>query len=465
MRANPDSRFGPLTVVVVALFLLCGTWTLGGFAFVPWNAVPTVGSSQSGAGLLAWSTQQTLSGTPFWETYCGSLSPQAPCADSQGITYVAPAGLMVVTDAHSSQAPAGAGRNSIVEFDPVTLQNLSELPVDCFPGVPFYPGNGSVVLVPCTNGAFTNFSVLEFDYATNALVATIPVPIWISSIAVDTQSGSFYGAGWNSSFAADSLVEFNPSPPWSVRETNVPGADFTLSIPSSYSAIVFDPLTARLILPSSGDSVLSMNPLTGTVTTIAELPSTVASLAIDTAADDLFATTTNPSTAVVLNAADYDLKAQISISNCVDNICAVPNDVNQVLADPSHGDAYLVSTTGLIGLNLSTLSTIGAIEDYGDGPQLSSAYFPAADRVFGTYEDILGGPGFFVQLSHGTYPVLTRLLWLSVPLATLALSLVAAAICFAVALRYRRPPPSLRANSPQEGVTRAADPHRPFGRM
>lgn len=142
----------------------------------------------------------------------------------------------------------------------------------------------------------------------------------------------------------------------------------------------------------------------------------------------------------VFDAASFALEARFTIPSCVQNDCASPNDVNEILVDPSHGDAYLVITVGLFSLNLSTLSLVGTTFDYGNGPEASSTYDPITDQIFSTYAIYQLGPGLLVQLHHGTVPVLTSLLWLPPVLGELTVFqlTVGGIVALAVWVRNRR---------------------------
>jgi hypothetical protein len=181
-----------------------------------------------------------------------------------------------------------------------------------------------------------------------------------------------------------------------------------------------------LIVPSTSSGLVAIDPTNGGVVAVLPLPSSPVALAVDPATDELFASSADPSSLTVFNATTYRAASTIPLPNCVRGDCVSPNDANQLLIDPTHGDAYLVSTDALFALNLSTLAIVAAVEDYGNGPELSSAYVPAVDRIFGTYLPAsIPGPGFMLQLDHGSYTVVSSILWLPTAIGIL----VAGALC------------------------------------
>ncbi len=166
---------------------------------------------------------------------------------------------------------------------------------------------------------------------------------------------------------------------------------------------------------------------------------TALAVTVDSGTNQILVSTFNPSSVEVFNAQSYAMEGQVGIPNCFNNICAQPNDVYQVLVDPTHGDAYLVSTIAFLTLNLSSLSMVGTVVGYGDGPQITAIYSPTSDRIFGTYSSIgMNGPGFVVQLFHGFYLMLTSLLWVPTAVGLLVCAAVVGALL--AVLRFRGPP-------------------------
>jgi hypothetical protein len=377
-----------------------------------------------GAGLLRVTSVQTLSGSAYWDTFCASQDPLASCAYPEGITYVAPGGIGVLTQTGWSAAHAYAtADDGIVEFDPVALENLSWRHVDCVPGIPFYPGSGTTVWISCASPQFTNYSVLEFDYATNTLAGQFPTSIYVAAFALDTQSGLIDAAGWNYTSGTAVVLTFSGSGPAGTPALDLTNVQFTPYFGNKVIAMTYDPASNSLVFPADGNGLLSVALSSGVATIVDQFLTPVSTVSFDPSNDQLFVATFDPSDVIVLNGGSFTPRATIPVPGCVEGECSVPDNVQTILFDPAHGDAYLVATVAIVGVNLTTFSTIGAIADYGDGPQESSAYVPAVDRVFGTFDAVgSNSPGIMVALSHGSFTTLSSLLWLPTSLGILALS-------------------------------------------
>jgi len=425
------SALGVGALSIAFLFVLLGSLSMGSPAFAA--SVATSNNWTLGAGVVTVGTVQNVTGTPYWETYCASS--QSACTVPVGVVYIPTSNTMVLTEMHTTAGGLAGGTNAIMEFSPDTLQSSPLLRLSCSPGVPFYPGSGVDVLVPCFNAtAYQPGTLLVLDEQTQSIVANLSMPFNVVSMAYDSSNGMIYmGANENV------LAMFNPANDTIVKVANVTGASFLESLPYNDYKMVFDAATDQLLLPTSTGELLGVNPATGVASTVLTLASYPVTLAIDPATGDLFASTSDPTTLEIFDAASYDLEANISIPNCV-LVCAEPNDVNQILIDPAHGDAYLDASVSLFTLNLSTLSIVSAFEDYGNGFQATAAYSPVSDRIFGTYGPLEVGPGFLIQLNHRTYPVVTTLLWLPTGPGTLTLATVVGSVLSLLYLRFARRP-------------------------
>jgi hypothetical protein len=436
-------------VGILSCTLLLGlVWAASQEGNVSASPVPTSTDWELGGGLVTLSTVQDVSATPYWETYCGSPYPQNSCTVPVGVAYVPASNLMVLSEMHTDVGGFSGGTDAIMEFNPDTLQSSPLVRLaGCAPEIPFYPGSGADVFVPCLNAtSYASGNLYVVNYQTESIVANVSMPFRAMSMAYDPSNGMIY-SGANE----DLLATIDPVNDSIVRTTNVTGASFSGTFPTNSYALVFDPVTDRLIGPSATGGLLSIDPATGVGTAVLSIPSTPLTLAVDSARGEIFVATVQPSSLLVLNATTFALEANVSIPDCVDNVCAEPNDVNQVLLDPAHGDAYLVATSALFTLNLSKLAVINALEDYGDGSQVSSAYAPVSDRIFGTYEAFQVGPGFLIQLSHGSFLAVTTLLWLPTNFGTLALAVVVGLVLAVLLGRPVRGPAPHPASGPPVG--------------
>ena len=297
--------------------------------------------------------------------------------------------------------------------------------------------------IPCFNSTWPhNSTVLGFDGLSGKIDANISMPIWAFVLSSDPENSEIYADGWNLSGGSDDFSEFNSSTSAPVAR-DVPSLEASEGRWGGTAPFAYDTVTGEIVFGAANDAVMELDPATGASSVVANLTSEPIALAIDPATNQIFVSTSNLSSVEVLNAANYAVESQIGIPNCFNNICADPNDVNQVLVDPSHGDAYLISTIAILTLNLSDLSVVGTIVGYGDGPQITATYLPSSDRIFGTYQGLgEDGPGLLVQLDHGFLLLLTSFLWLPPSAGVLVCAAAVGAICGLV--QFRGPPVSRR---------------------
>lgn len=416
-----------------------------------------------GNGFLTLSKVQSVSGSAYFDTFCANQEPFAACTSPVAVIDFPPTGDMILTqEGWTPSHYLDSSKNAIVEFDPATLENVSYLHLNCNPGAPFYPGAGVTVWIPCYNGTWShNTTLLGYDGVTAGIVANVTFPIWPFEMTVNPQTGEIYAynqdpPGWYLDFATFdplTLIAIGgsiPSPQY-YYERGGYGSTFPFN---------FDPADDSLIVGGTNQSLLAVNVSTGQSQVIAELPSYAEAAAVSIGSNEILVSTFNASSVEVLNAATYATEASISISNCFNGLCAQPNDVNEIVVDPAHGDAYLVSTIATLTLNLSSLSIVGTVVGYGDGPQVTAAYSPPVDRIFGTYLTLgMNGPGFMVQLVHGWYTVVSSLIWLPTSFGILLLAVVAGTIMGVVRLqgapvqvrsRQSKPPPPEPYLGPEE---------------
>ncbi|MCI4352707.1 MAG: hypothetical protein L3K14_04885 [Thermoplasmata archaeon] len=374
-----------------------------------------------GHGFVTVSPIQQVTLTSYWDNFnCPSPNPLRACVVPVGVEYIPPAGIMVLSEAQGICPFACSNtHNALVEIDPVRHLYGQPLPLDCYPRNPFFPGVGNDYFVPCFPSTGPT-SILSVDFRTNSIVSNVSDPVVANAMTYDPSNGMMYGGGGNALEAIDPLTGTLESTMHVQNATFNPARGFALT---GYT-LVFDTATDSLIVPSTTGQLLSVSPGDGTIESTISLPDPVVALAIDPASNLLFASTVSPtwvSSVSVFNARTLAHEATISIPNCVDYSCAIPNAINQILVDPAHGDAYLVGTLALSTLNLSTLSLVGTTVDYGDGSQESAVYVPTTDQVISTYTLPMPGPGLLAQLHHGSIPVLTSLLWLPPTMGIVAL--------------------------------------------
>ena len=420
--------------VLFAVFILLFELMVPGALISPAvPPTPTSGYLDLGAGLLTLSQDQNVTGTSDWESYCASEGPGAYCTDPVGVAYVPSLDRLVLTE-NRAEGPGGPnGTDAIEELDPATLAVDSIAQPGCAPGIPFYPGTGVQVFVPCFDSRSESFDILlAVDSVTGSVVANLSTPGWVGSMTYDSVDGLVYaGTG------AMTLISIDPVHDTLIGAVNVTGARFqpTLLGGSSTFQLVFDPIRNQLIVPSATGGLLLVDPATGEAQTTLPLPSTPLALAVDPETGRLFAAGFDPDSLFVYNAANLALETTFSPPACVSFVCAT-GTVAQVLVDPSHGDAYLLTGLAIDTFNLSKLSWVSEVPYEGYGPVGDGTYVPSLDRVFATFRIGQVLPGLVVQLDHANHLSVSRILWLPTGLGTLPLGAVVGSVL--VLFRLRR---------------------------
>jgi hypothetical protein len=390
-------------------------------------------------GLYTRTTEQTANGTPYWYNFnCPNQAQFGWCVDPIAVAYIPPANLVIVSEARCPLPGCNDTHNSLIEFNPATQSYGSPLMLNCMPETAYYPGAGSEYLVPCLNYIQGWSSVIAVNYQTNSIMANISDPVGVSAMAYDPSTGMVVGLGSNG------LEVINLTTGVVVSTYQVPNATSSQVAPTggiggSYT-MVYDSETNSLIVPTTTNKLLSVDPIRGTIEASVSLPSTLNSLAIDPATNQLLVETVNSSgwnptyagTFSVLNARTFALESRFSIPYCAGGLCG-QEFIEQVLTDPLHGDAYLVASYGIWTLNLSTLSIVDVIPTESDGWPVSSAYVPTADQILLTYANPMPSPGLLVQLHHGSITVLTSFLWMPPNYGALTLVLLVALVAAIVA--------------------------------
>jgi hypothetical protein len=395
-------------------------------------------------GLYTMTTYQTVNGTPFWDNFnCPTQAQFGWCVAAVALAYIPSANLVVFSEARCPGPGCNGTRNSLIEFNPATQSYGSPLFLNCMPETPYYPGTGNVYLVPCGNYTQGWSSVLAVNYQTNLVVANISDPVGVSPMAFDPSTGMVVGGGSNG------LEVIDPTTGVVVATLQVPNATFTqvsnTGGPGGAYTMVYDSATNSMIVPTTTNKLLSVDPTTGAIETSVSLPGGLNSIAIDPATNQLMVATMNDSgqnptyagTFLVLNARTFAPETQFPIPKCADGMCG-QGFIQQILTDPSHGDAYLVANYGVWTLNLSSLSIIDTIPTESDGYPASSAYVPSTDQILLTYDFIMTGPGLLVQLHHGSSTVWTSFLWMPPTYGALTIELlVALAVAIVVWVQVR----------------------------
>ena len=442
MRAS-TMRSVRITTIVGFAVILC----LSGTPALPHSEgltsrVHTSAGSNIGDGFYTLTSVQKVTGAAYLDNFnCPSQAQFRWCVDAIGVAYIPSSNVVIISE---ERCPPNLGcngsRNALAEVLGSNTSLIAPLlMLGCIPGVPFYPGFGDDYYVPCTNESYGWQTILSVDYRTDAIVTNISVPAGANPLAYDPSNGMIYSG------QGSELSVIDPTTGATETTMAIAHSTFESSIGESWYTLVYDPATNTLIVPSSKDQVLSVNPSNGSVEASISMPGAVQALAVDPATNQLFASyilpdesATNASAVTVFDATTLALEARFTIPSCVENICTKPDVVGQILMDPGHGDAYLVGETALFALNLTSLSLAGAIEDYGEGYQESTTFVTAADAVVGTWWFPGIGPGFLVLIDHGIVTSWTSFLWLPPTLGELTVILVAVVAVALVSYRIVR---------------------------
>jgi DNA-binding beta-propeller fold protein YncE len=439
MAGHPLAPYALVGSVVVAVFSISLLTLTVPAVEMTYSPVVTSTDWELGSGLATVSGVQNVTGTSSWISYCPS--PLSACMVPVGLAYIPAENVMVLTEMRAIPVGSG-GTNAVVEFDPSTLAVSPPLSLNCSPEVPFYPGHGADVFVPCLDTqSYSSGTLLVIDSETESIVANFSMPFREASMAFDPSNGVIYVAGYPNALAAidpanDTILSLR-----NLTDVTFSGAPYLL-----HYMLAYDPLTGDLIAPATSGGLAAIDPTTGVVRAAVPLPSVPFTIAMDPATAQVFVGTYSPSFVEVLDGTTYDPEARIAIPNCIDYICGGTGAVDQILFDTDHGDAYVLTTLALVTVNLSALSPVSTVLDYGDGPLSSAAYAPATDRVFGTYgwDDGIG-PGVLVQLNHSTYPAVTELFWLPTSTGALVIAVAAGVALAVLRPRVRRRPPATGA--------------------
>lgn len=460
-RRRPRSVLAGVVALAVVLALPTGVASFGPAPHL--GPTSGAGASVRGAaslahGLAGYSSVQTVAATPYWETYCAPSDPDSPCTDPVGLAYVAPDNALVLTETNwtGGLALPGIEAPAVAEFNATSLQPLGRLDLNCTPGLPLYPGSGPNVYVPCSNQ-----SILVVRAAGDELVATVALPFWISATTFDPQTDSLIAAGWNTSgspmlgevdLTTLDVTRVLVTPMAAVAGGGDAGDGYLLAFDPSIDALLLPNISARF----SGYSLVALSAPDGANRSFVPIGAPILSITDVPQTNEVLVTTGGPFFVEVLDASTLAVEARIALPSCLPGACAA-GDAEAVLVDPLHGDAYLLTSLALDVLNLTTLSIVATVFDYGDGRQGSGAYVPGADRIYGAYNLIAQPlPGFMIQLQHGSYSVLTTLLWLPTSLAILAVGASVAAVVGVLRFRGPKVPPRTARTASN------SDPDRPL---
>jgi hypothetical protein len=136
-----------------------------------------------------------------------------------------------------------------------------------------------------------------------------------------------------------------------------------------------------------------------------------------------FYVATAAGTVLVLSAASLRQVGSIAVDSTPCYNEGGPFLTDEILADPAHGDLYLVGFSYCLGIiNTTTNEALPTLSVGGDGPGFGT-YNPVTDSIWLCYPEIpYPSPGKIVVLQHASFALLTSLLWLPPALGTILLS-------------------------------------------
>ena len=366
-------------------------------------------------GMIRYTPVQTVGGVAYWASFCPTSEP---CMKPEGVAYVPQANAVVLTEVNSTFGPGPNGTNAVMEFNPVTFRASGPLDLFCTPGIPFYPGSGPRVYIPCfTEGDWK--LVLVLDASTHWLVGNISVPEGAVTLTFDPSNGMIYALNWS-----NGVSTIDPTSMQVVGFATVRGFGAIGYLPEEWPTLSYDKWTGDLLAADGTSGVWSLNISHWTRTDLFATGQVAQSVSIDDATGELYLSTTvfgptgpTGSYVLVYNAATYSPEATISIPGWFGR-------VNLVLIDAGHGDAYFVGQDGVLAWNVSARTFVGSVTISVADFLASATFVPATDQIFVSPEGMAAPwliPGTMVQLYHTTGWQLTTFLWLPTAVGILAL--------------------------------------------
>lgn len=300
--------------------------------------------------------------------------------------------------------------------------------------MPFYPGAGLRVYIPCFAGGDWNI-VLVLDASTVSLVGNISVPEGAVTLAFNTNDGMIYALNWT-----NGVSTIDPKVMQVVGFATVGDFRALGYLPEEWPTLTYDRWTGNLLAADGSSGVWSINSSSGASTVPFAAGQIAQSVSIDNATGELYLSTTvfgptgpAASYVTVYSAATYSREVTIPIPRTF-------GEVDRVLFDAAHGDAYFVGESEVLAWNVSTRTFVGNVAISIATFLASAIYVSATDQIFVTPDGFSAPwfmPGTVVQLVHTISRQLSTLLWLSTALGILALS-VAVGIITALVLALRR---------------------------
>lgn len=373
-------------------------------------------------GLFQYEATQSVSGQGFYADYCLNDSNSSSCLLPNGFVWIPPLQLVVGTTWIGPATPdAGArGADGEILIEPGSNVNPRYVLLPCAPFDPIYPGSGSDYVAACYNNSGS--WITEINPLSGAVIWKVPQP---------PGNGS-YGLGWdpehNTAYVLTENLYDGVRPVNSTIYAIDPASGTARpvysfpKVPNGWISpeLSFDSNSGDLLVPSSGNGLLAINPETGTLATNISLEGQPLVSQFDASSNQVYVGLWAPYAVQVFNATTYRPTATISLSDKVGNNCCL-NAVTSFAKDPGNGDVYALSPLGVIAINTSSESIVGSFENYGGGFPWNTAFVPGIEELFGSWPTNYQPYGFVAILTHSTGEVLVNFLGLTPPDAILVL--------------------------------------------
>lgn len=390
-------------------------------------AVLVVGSASAhggtGGGLFRTQWVQSVGLSGEWQMICQAPSNSSSCVQVTGLLPVPGSGIILMTyttgrTIGGSGQPAGLG---IGELNATTGAWTSRTLIGCEPYLPYYPGNGGIVYIPCSaplSGA--NSSIVEYDYSRTSIVGDLATPTSVSALGNDPANGDLYAA-----FDNGSIESINPTTGAVLAQSHVfppgSGPDFGGAWNDLSWTLMYDSYSNLLLTQTGGSAVEALNPTNLTMVDQIPTGSPPWAMAIDPVNRELYIGT-SAGDVLAFDAVSFEPTANMSIPSGVCGTTA-PFLADQMTFDPAHGDLYLAGFWYCLGVVNTTGNYALPSHSVGGDGNSRAAYIPDSGEILIYYPWFISvGPIVAGVLTHSQSPALTSVLGLSPLLGECALA-------------------------------------------
>ncbi len=335
------------------------------------------------------------------------------------------------------------GANGLELINSTTGQPAGFVPLSCAPQSFVYSGAGPYVVGTCYNS--TGNHIVELNPTDGEILwSADPSNFFVRALGLDPADGTVFLLGGNEDSSTLAVYSIELGGDALQQIVNYSGLPWYWAAPQ----LSFDARSGDVLVPSSGDGLLAIDPAAHTVRANISLEGLPEAAVYDPGSDQIYVALFEPNVVQIFNAATYGLVGTLSIPNCAfdGGVCAQPNSVTSLISDPSNGDVYALSVLGLLAIDTTSDASAGFIYDYGGGFVYGAAFDPTLDAVFGSWPDSTQDIGFVTTMTYSYAQWVVQLVWLPLPAGTLAIAAGIGAIF--VVIRFRGKPPATRTPRP-----------------